>query len=122
MPDTCLLKLAKGSDQSIRAVLEVQPALYLDEVQEHLRNTYHVTFSICSISRALKRISWTKKVVSILFTLSIVKAVGILTRGNRLQRRLWNAMTFFASAISLKSLSLMPASLYFVMKVQPMSG
>lgn len=66
MSNTCILRLfANRIDQDIRSVLEAQPALYLDEVQGHLRNIYHVTFSICSISRALKRISWTKKVVCI---------------------------------------------------------
>jgi len=45
------------------SLLEKQPYLYLDEIQDQLAKMYHVWVSVSSIWHALKKVKWNKKVV-----------------------------------------------------------
>lgn len=44
-------------------LLEKQPYLYLDEIQDQLAKMYRVWASLSSIWRALKKAKWNKKAV-----------------------------------------------------------
>lgn len=56
--------LSSEDTKFIRSLIAQRPTIYLDELQSRLAETRHVEISISSLSRALRRLHYTRKAVS----------------------------------------------------------